>query len=134
MNIIIDLLTKQPLDLSPVQLCFRRVFVTRRYQRPDVVLAHDLKIINYKPHHDPLTMSLQKNLLTLLLGILFQLIVFIFVFGRGVSCCGSFTSTTGGGGGVGVDGAGGGGGGPERGGPGGAGGAGGAGGKGGRGA
>lgn len=31
---------------------------------------------------------------TLLLGILFQLIVFILIFGVGISCCGSFSITT----------------------------------------
>lgn len=44
------------------------------------------------------------NFLTLLLGILFQLIVFILVLGRGVSCWGSFRSITGAGG-IGADGA-----------------------------
>lgn len=55
-------------------------------------------------------------ILTLLLGILFQLIVFILVLGIGVSCCGSLMSTTGAGGGVGVEGGTGGGGGPHGGG------------------
>lgn len=57
--------------------------------------------------------------LTLLLGILFQLMVFILVLGSGVSCCGSFTSTTGAGGGAGAErerGGAGGGGGPRGGG------------------
>lgn len=30
---------------------------------------------------------------TLLLGILFQLIVFILIFGAGISCCGNFSIT-----------------------------------------
>lgn len=47
--------------------------------------------------------------LTLLLGILFQLMVFILDLGSGVSCWGSRMSTVGGGGGVAAEGGGGGG-------------------------
>ena len=54
--------------------------ITNQYYSNEIVLSVVLK---------------KQPILTLLLGILFQLIVFILVFGMGVSCCGSLMSRAG---------------------------------------